>query len=124
MTSTKLECIRCNPANRGDSVPIGSAGYICDRCIELVNHPGRHRRPGDHRAPPPPASERKSSKRRHSKRATGAALLLALLLPLAGCTIAWQGQLKLNVDPSPALQLQRPFLPPAPAGAAPAATES
>jgi hypothetical protein len=117
-------CIRCHPRDPEAPVPTGNAHFICDRCMDDLNHCRLPTSSPTQTVPPQQPGERKSKRKTNRKRAVVATALVGMLLLFTGCTL--HRTVTLDVDLNPTL-LPRPQLPdieisPAPPGPRP--TES
>lgn len=115
MDAKTLGCLYCHKTLDGKRHTDPIHPYVCDACMDAI----QHRRPLDRlpaeTEPPPQPSDRKPRPRRTRKAETAASVLAALLLLLAGCAVNWSGRVELELDPTPLLTLQRPLLPALPA---------
>lgn len=111
MSSNSAKCIRCHPPDPGDIPLSGPAHFICDHCMQDLNHPRPHSSPATPPATSPEPDERKSSRKRGRKKTALATALVLMLLPFVGCTLHRECALDIEVDPS-ALRLV-PSPPPA-----------
>lgn len=117
MSTKPAKCIRCHPPNPGDTPLSGPAHFICDRCMEDVNHPfvdwyermlAKSPCPPSATSPaaPPEADGRKSSKKRGRKTKAVATALVLMLLPFVGCTVHRTTALDVVFSPGDVLSVE------------------